>query len=675
MAAPERTAYLFLLRRPSAAARREAASRLRELGAQVVAQYGTVALEALVTAQQAEELAESGLFLARLRGPMSKEHLDRLSEEQRRVVALWNARSAAGFRRLGKDRSLRGRSWGEEERDAPRPYSALDPEDFFELVRRGQDATGERVLPEPPDRAYRQRSRRKALSGEEFVAYEQALAKRYADERLAYELARLAVRLGPSYYSLIADLPDWLLDLIRDWFFPEAACWRMTGEMSVGLVFVESSRSGGPKFGATERNEICNEIFTGLNWLAGEHPEGNLSWVFDFQFVTIDVADGDDDSEESYWRNPAMAQVAYDGNTYAGTWAAIAEYREDMRQNNLSAHAFVVFVTPYANDWHAYAGGGRITLARRNDWGGWGRGTIDMITAHEASHLFGAADEYTGSGTPCSSCSTTHGCDNIPNGNCGACADPFQSCVMDGNAKRLCGYTRGQIGWSDLFVELRTADEQWAGTDDDVWIDIGDHVFTLDTVDHDDRERSNREGYPIWAPWLRREDIRRVLIRKSPDGVAGGWKLAQVRVWFRGELVCDASPNRWLEDDRRWWVGCIGDRSLVNALRVKVTTADVGWAGTDDDVTLTLAGRGWNLDNEGHDDFERGHTDTFDLDPQTGFRSSDIHSVRVHKSPDGIAGGWKLKGVEVIVNGSTLYSNQSINRWLEDDDRTWSASI
>jgi hypothetical protein len=34
-----------------------------------------------------------------------------------------------------------------------------------------------------------------------------------------------------------------------------------------------------------------------------------------------------------------------------------------------------------------------------------------------------------------------------------------------------------------------------------------------------------------------------------------------------------------------------------------------------------------------------------------------------------------LKGVQVIVNGSSIYNNQSINKWLEDDDRTWSASI
>jgi len=88
---------------------------------------------------------------------------------------------------------------------------------------------------------------------------------------------------------------------------------------------------------------------------------------------------------------------------------------------------------------------------------------------------------YTRSGTPCSSCDTLHGCDNIPNGNCGACAHPRQTCVMDANSHRLCGYTRGHIGWADLFVETTTADEQWAGTDDDVWIDIGDREFVLDT--------------------------------------------------------------------------------------------------------------------------------------------------------------------------------------------------
>jgi hypothetical protein len=131
---------------------------------------------------------------------------------------------------------------------------------------------------------------------------------------------------------------------------------------------------------------------------------------------------------------------------------------------------------------------------------------------------------------------------------------------MDGNSRRLCGYTRGQIGWATIFVETTTADEQWAGTDDTVWFDIGDHQWELDTPNHDDRERGNREGYALWSPGIQRADIKRVLIRKSPDGFAGGWKLKRVRVWHGGVLICDQNNiNRWLEDDHRFWVGCITD--------------------------------------------------------------------------------------------------------------------
>ena len=499
-------------------------------------------------------------------------------------VTVWNARFSRGYRRLERDRTLRGLSWGTggEDREPPLPFTPLDPEDFLALAARYEAESGERIR--PPERSRGKGQTTEIMTPDDFVEYERRLVAHYRDEQLAYHLARLAYRLGPRYYEVIARLPDGLIELIWEWLFPEAACWRMTGEMSVGLVFVESSQTGGPRFTTAERSEVCAEIITGLNWLSSQHPSGDLSWVYDLQFITIAVADGTNGSDESYWRDPAMGEVTYDGNTYAAAWSSVAEYREDMRLANWSDHALVIFVTPYANSWHAYASSGRVTLARRNNWGGWGRGSIDMITAHEVSHLFGSADEYTGSGTPCSSCSTTHGCDHVPNGNCGACASPRQDCVMDGNSQRLCGYTRGQIGWSDLFVELRTADEAWAGTDDDVWIDIGDHTFVLDTVDHDDRERGNVEGYPIWAPWLQQTDIRRVLIRKSPDGFAGGWKLARVRVWFRGELKCDVSPSQWLEDDHRWWLGCVNDRELVNRLRIKVSTADVAWAGTDDDV-------------------------------------------------------------------------------------------
>jgi len=673
----ERTAYLLLVHKPSTTARHEAAKQVRELGVTVVAQFGAVAIEVLATDDQAAALDELGLFAGRLSGPMKREHLEKLTTEQRQVVEVWNARFTASYRRLKKDLTHVGKPWSAEGLRAPLSYTAIGPEDFLELVGHWEEHSGRKLLP-PAQRARKRVSTggQRQMSAEEFRRLEKRLADAYDNPTLAYHLARLAARLDRRYESVLLKLPADLLAELVKLFFAEAVCWRMTSEMSVGIVFVESSRSGGPKFSTSERNDICNEILAGHSFLTSEHPEGNLSWVYDIQMVKIDVANGSGDPDEAYWRNPGIGQVNYNGTTYSATWSGVADYREDMRTANRSAHALVIFVTPYANSWHAYASSGRVTLANKNNWGGWGRNTIDMITAHETSHLFGSADEYTGSGTPCSSCDTLHGCDQIPNGNCGSCSRPHQACVMDGNSRRLCGYTRGHIGWANLFVETTTADEIWAGTDDDVWVDIGNRQFVLDTPDHDDRERGNREGYAIWSPGLQRSDIKRILIRKSPDGAAGGWKLNRVRVWQGGSLVCEQNNiNRWLEDDNRVWVGCINDRALISTLTVKISTADVSWAGTDDDVKLTLAGRTWDLDNEGHDDFERGSTDTFTLDPGVAFYQSDIHSVRITKSPDGVAGGWKLKGVQLIANGSTFYNNQGINKWLEDDDRAWSTSI
>jgi hypothetical protein len=174
-----------------------------------------------------------------------------------------------------------------------------------------------------------------------------------------------------------------------------------------------------------------------------------------------------------------------------------------------------------------------------------------------------------------------------------------------------------------------------------------------------------------------KNQIKRVGIRKSPDGIAGGWKLKRVRLWCNGEVICNTVVDKWLENNYRWWAcgTCGTGGGIVNTLRVIITTADVAWAGTDDDVRIYLGGRSWNLDNIGHNDFERGNTDTFDLDPGIGLYLSSITTVHIHKSPDGVAGGWKLKGVKIIANGATLYNNQSINKWLEDNNRDWQANI
>lgn len=116
----------------------------------------------------------------------------------------------------------------------------------------------------------------------------------------------------------------------------------------------------------------------------------------------------------------------------------------------------------------------------------------------------------------------------------------------------------------------------------------------------------------------------------------------------------------------------------VESIEVQVRTGDVRWAGTDDDVYLRLARNlRFQLDKRLYDDFERGDRDTYsvpiDEAVRAGMRVGDITRVQLEKSPDRLAGGWRLGGVRLRVNGRLVYDDQSINRWLENDRRTWTA--
>jgi hypothetical protein len=666
--------YLFLLSLSEESARIEAVRYLQELGVKILHRDGDVALVGLARPEQVEAAAQRGLFATITRQGVKPSHGEQMSPEQQAAVALWNASLSPEIREIQADLSEVGKSWSTEDRGAPGPSTSYDPVAFRNALVRELDLNLEEL------EARNERLRSQQIGGEAFVALERGLEERFGDATVAYHLARLLAQLGPAYVDVAENLSQEFVDGFFAQAAEETACWSMEGEIAVGVVFVESSRAGGPTFSSSKRSTLQALILDGLDWLAEQAPtRARLTWVYDWQFVTINVANGSDTSQEDYWRDPAMGEVRFQGTSYSADWDGVAAYREDLRQHNGSAHAMAVFVTPYANWWHAYAGGGRITLAERNNWENWGIQCVDEITAHEACHLFNATDEYGGDdGTPCSSCRGAFGCFGIPNGNCEACARPHQDCVMSANSRRLCAYTQGQIGWADLFVELTTADVHQGGTDDAVWLDIGDRVFRLDSPNHDDRERGNVEGYALNYTGLTSAHIKRVGIRKAADGTYGGWRLQRVRLWNRGTLVCDENNiNVWLEDTTRWWVSarCGSGGGIVNQLRAEITTGDVSNAGTDDDVRLTLGGRSWNLDNPGKDDFERGDTNVFDLDPGTGLYVASISSIRIHKAPDGSYGGWRLGGVRLRVNGQTLYNNQQINQWLEDDDRDWIGMI
>ncbi len=464
----------------------------------------------------------------------------------------------------------------------------------------------------------------------------------------------------------------------------------MTGKFSVGLVVVESTISSSAKFSPFERLVAIAEVQSGLNWLVSLHPTSQLSWVFDVQQANIKVTDSIDLSQVSipydrYFLDPAMGKVKFEGNSYEATLDSVAKYRADMRKAHGTDDAIVIFLSPFGSSWHAYSHGEQfILLDRHGDWGGWGINGLNIIAAHETCHQFGAADEYA---KACSSCDDSSGNDKVANGNCEDCAAPPQDCLMGHNAHRMCGFTRGQIGWSKLFVELWTGPVNGAGTDDDVVIDIGYQKFALDTSSWDDREMGYHEGYAIFAGGkLSLQDIKRILIRKSPDGDNGdgAWLLQRLRVSFDGKLLCDESPMAWLQDERRTFLATsfkpdptdASATALANSIKLKVTTANVPGAGTDDDVSVDMAGHSWYLDTS-KDDFESGNTDTFVLDPQVGMKVSDFKSIKLRKSFDGVSGtgAWRLGGLELIVNGTTIYKKSSINKLLKGSDLSFSDTI
>lgn len=116
----------------------------------------------------------------------------------------------------------------------------------------------------------------------------------------------------------------------------------------------------------------------------------------------------------------------------------------------------------------------------------------------------------------------------------------------------------------------------------------------------------------------------------------------------------------------------------VESIEVEVKTGNVRLAGTDDDVYLRVGPNlRFPLDKRLFDDFERGDRDTYsvpiDEATRAGMHVGDIRRVQIEKSRDGIAGGWRLGGIKLRVNGRVAYDNQHIDRWLERSHRTWTA--
>jgi hypothetical protein len=212
---------------------------------------------------------------------------------------------------------------------------------------------------------------------------------------------------------------------------------RMVGSVTVGLVVV-SGNTPALTFSGAEQIQVVQQVMQALQFLASEAPLGNLTFVYEIHFLTINATENSTcnayETCEAVWRDPALAKLGHPIGV-----AGCAAYANALKANHKTDWSYVAFFTKYRQYWFGYAGGARLCMQYSN--GGWGPGQIDRVFAHETCHIFGAADEY-------GSCHCwPSGELQVPNKNCQNCTSAPVDCLMKANTFSLCYWTRGQIGW------------------------------------------------------------------------------------------------------------------------------------------------------------------------------------------------------------------------------------
>jgi len=115
-----------------------------------------------------------------------------------------------------------------------------------------------------------------------------------------------------------------------------------------------------------------------------------------------------------------------------------------------------------------------------------------------------------------------------------------------------------------LTVQIRTADVDGAGTDDDIYFGMILEDGTqwkskaLDKEWYNDFERGDNDYYYLYVDShdFPIANIKKVFLTKESDGILGGaWKCASLRATVNGKAIYDGEINTWLEDGSLTWTG------------------------------------------------------------------------------------------------------------------------
>jgi hypothetical protein len=247
----------------------------------------------------------------------------------------------------------------------------------------------------------------------------------------------------------------------------------MAGSVAYSVVFVESSGGTGncsqpdtetENWDSGRQATVLSEISAGLAfWTARDNRASPLSFVLDNRGTQptscepITRTANGSTSDEPKWVADVLTAMGFPATT--DDYETVARAFANSRRTALGTDwAYTIFVVDslvdadglFSNGAFAYAylNGPFMVMTYDND--GWGIGLMNLVTAHETGHIFGALDEYASSG--CST-SDTWGYLNVADASCNNGGITTDKSIMgEGSEEQdasvdVSTSARGAIGW------------------------------------------------------------------------------------------------------------------------------------------------------------------------------------------------------------------------------------
>ena len=254
----------------------------------------------------------------------------------------------------------------------------------------------------------------------------------------------------------------------------------MAGTIVYSVVFVESAGGAGncapadtqtENWSVSRRNAVLNEIAQGLSfWTSRAERPDPLNYVLDDQGVQptscepIGRPGHGADSAERLWAPDVLTAMGFPATST--DYHTVARAFIDSRRTEFSADwGFLIFVIDSLNDSNGTFADGSFAYSYLNgpftvmtyDNASWGISRMNVVTAHETGHVFGALDEYAGSG-----CSTSDswGYLNAANTSCNGNGDRSDISIMGDATEQLSpsvdvsASARSAVGWRNPAMEF-----------------------------------------------------------------------------------------------------------------------------------------------------------------------------------------------------------------------------